>query len=482
MAKKLLQKKEQRWSHAEVDYLHEHYKTICPKQMAACLKRPEDEVRQMLMTYELKAARNPLIRWTPEEDKFLRENVETKSNNEIALHLNKNVDQVLKRLCKLKIKRSQEACQRLKVSTWKPEEDQFIKDNLAIKTNPEIAISLGTTELAVKHRIQKLGLKRSRQQLTSLDQTTWTPEEDQFLRDNYATMPWRDIALSLNRDIKAVKTRRFKLGLKRTPEQIKAVFRINHDALDLSLNYTKWSDEDIAYLKENWSKQTARQLNPRLKRSMLTIRVKAQELKLQGGIAKAAAFNSQKPKPEGKGKKQYTLQEDQFILENYSKLSNTDMAKVLGKTQSSVTYRIWALKNLPTPDKKNAGRKRNVSKEQILGMIEKSGHVLWTPEEDQFLRDNWATKTSRELAILLNRSRSSVRWRFKELEIKPKSTEDVEKIKLSFSSLPDSLVANFLFRDANQRQQALSDPNAMKLVAVKKGHVLLRRIIKKQSQ
>jgi hypothetical protein len=90
--------------------------------------------------------------------------------------------------------------------------------------------------------------------------------------------------------------------------------------------------------------------------------------------------------------KRWTVEEENFLRENYPKLKYNELAKKLNKTKSSVDHKIIRMKL----DKK---RKR------------------FTKEEEKLLRKNYANSDSKELAKKLQRKRSSVFYKSNYLKI-----------------------------------------------------------------
>lgn len=90
---------------------------------------------------------------------------------------------------------------------------------------------------------------------------SWTPEEKQFLRENYGLMPRQEIARTLNKTIPAVSNMAGRLGLRQKKEP-------------------RWTPEEDRFLRENWHSMAIRTLARRLKRTTVAIDVRAKRLKL----------------------------------------------------------------------------------------------------------------------------------------------------------------------------------------------------------
>lgn len=95
--------------------------------------------------------------------------------------------------------------------------------------------------------------------------------------------------------------------------------------------------------------------------------------------------------------KKWTEEEEQFLRDNYRSMSNSKLAKALGRTKHSVDGRIKKL-NL----KRRAKRKPSESRR-------------WTVEEDAFLESNYMNMPHAKIAKALNRTVPSIRMRCKGL-------------------------------------------------------------------
>jgi hypothetical protein len=131
-------------------------------------------------------------RWTPADDKLLSE----RTDAQIALFLGISPTAVRHRRRRLGIPqpgRRRSAPPR----PWKPEEDAL----LGTATDVVVGRRLGRTSQTVRHRRYRLGIRTSGHH--------WTPEADALL----GKMPDRIVAQRLGCTAAAVRTRRKKLGI-----------------------------------------------------------------------------------------------------------------------------------------------------------------------------------------------------------------------------------------------------------------------------
>lgn len=89
----------------------------------------------------------------------------------------------------------------------------------------------------------------------------WTREEDGILKENLHKKKYKDIAIMLNRSLKAIQLRVFESGLsdKRSP---------------------KWSRDEIYFLKSSYLKLRHKELAKKLGRTTIAVRVKLTKLRL----------------------------------------------------------------------------------------------------------------------------------------------------------------------------------------------------------
>jgi len=98
-----------------------------------------------------------MTRWTEEEDTILRDNMGTKTDAEITAMLpNRTQSGVKGRRIWLGMKKAPGA-----PNTFTPEDDKFIRDNLEMGIKP-MARSMDRDVSAVKHRMTLLGLRDPR--------------------------------------------------------------------------------------------------------------------------------------------------------------------------------------------------------------------------------------------------------------------------------------------------------------------------------
>lgn len=87
---------------------------------------------------------------------------------------------------------------------WTPEEEQYIRDNWQTQTDAEMAAAIDRLEGGVRNK---------RRELRCSPQPTWTPEELEYLEEKWGTVSIPGIAKNLGRSVSAVRGKASKLGL-----------------------------------------------------------------------------------------------------------------------------------------------------------------------------------------------------------------------------------------------------------------------------
>ena len=128
--------------------------------------------------------------------------------------------------------------------------------------------------------------------------------------------------------------------------------------------------------------------------------------------------------------KYWTQEENDFLINNYEKLTRKQVAEKLGRTEFSVKRRIKTL---------------GISKESL----KKSN---WSQEEDDFLKESYEELSSQEIAEKLNRSEIAVKARFRMLGFKKFShwsQEEEDFLKNNYKEMSFKEIGEKLGRTAN---------------------------------
>ena len=100
-------------------------------------------------------------------------------------------------------------------------------------------------------------------------------------------------------------------------------------------------------------------------------------------------------------KKKWKKEEEEFLIMNYYKTSNKELAKYLSRTYNAFT--------------KKAIR---------LGL----NKIIWTPEQEEYLKQNYKTKTVGEMMVDINKTRDAISQRLSKLRLL-KSLKNLSEIQ-----------------------------------------------------
>ncbi|MGV8131674.1 MAG: hypothetical protein ACP5N7_06265 [Candidatus Pacearchaeota archaeon] len=142
--------------------------------------------------------------------------------------------------------------------------------------------------------------------------TLWKSDEEQFLKDNYTTMSLQEIAEYIGRSKKAVNKHAGLLGLTTTNP-------------DYERYNTKWTKQQLNYLKQHYSSETNEQLSSKLGHTIVAIQTKAQALKLTANH------------------KKWTKNELKLLEKLYTVYTVNDLEQQLQRPKSSIVRKAYKI-------------------------------------------------------------------------------------------------------------------------------------------
>lgn len=148
--------------------------------------------------------------WTKEEDALLRKSYPNKHISELLTILPGRSKKAIEMRCRtLGIKKG-ESYQRKSNNpkAYTEKEDAYIRKFYPIRQASEIAKTLKRTENSIRLRAKVIGVKRGN--------WMWKPQEDEYLRDNYTKMRIQAIADHLGKTYSAVDNRITTLKLRKS--------------------------------------------------------------------------------------------------------------------------------------------------------------------------------------------------------------------------------------------------------------------------
>lgn len=139
---------------------------------------------------------------------------------------------------------------------------------------------------------------------------------------------------------------------------------------------TRWTDEDISFLKENYLKFNSKYISKKLNKTIASVRHKALRLSLKKVVVRV-----------------WTKKETLFLKKNYKKYGAFVIAKKLKRPYKSVVQKVFREKIEPT-------------------------FYHWVKKDILFLKKNYGRKDLKYLRNKLNRDAGSIRCKAHELGLK----------------------------------------------------------------
>lgn len=209
----------------------------------------------------------------------------------------------------------------------------------------------------------------------------WTADELEYLKNNHENKSCKEMASDLGVTLYAVQKQMSRLGL---PGSRKRETRV-------------WTDEETEYIQNNYLQYSDKEMAQSLNRPVYLITETRRKLGLS------------RRKRNKVGEK-----EEKYIIDHYKNQAAAEIAQYLDLPAATV---------IKTANK--------------LGVYKILIRAEWTAETDEWLKENYKIKTSREIADDLNTTPAAVRNRIAVLGIKKEDVKerDLERV----IRLPNSL-------------------------------------------
>lgn len=177
--------------------------------------------------------------------KYIKDNYENKTNNELSLYLGKSVNSIQYAASKMGLLKQPH-------KPWTKEEDEYLINNYIQLSSKQIADHLGRTVHSINARRDDLGLIRHE---------AWSVDEINYIKENYLNMSHKEIGLHLNRSEAAVRAKCFDLNLykKEIP----------------------WEDWELQFVNDNYMNMTRKEIAEYLNRSYDAVQIKASRMGLK---------------------------------------------------------------------------------------------------------------------------------------------------------------------------------------------------------
>lgn len=294
------------WSIEEDEILKEKFSDYTNKEIHE-LFLPNKTVRAIEARGRKLSLNKAVITWTNEEDTLLKEIYGTVKNDELTKYFSKTLHSIINRAGELGLKQE--------VNMWTDEEVQYLQE---FYPNQEMSLEELHSKYIPNHDIPKIvGKANSMGLLRREKPKEWTNEEVKLLKENYNSYSAEVLIERFfpDRKIGQISKKKSELGLVVTNRFKDGEVYWTEDKLDLLYNeYPYMNTEEFysKYFKDDMS--------------------------LSGLYGKINKLGIKKDEEFVTG---WTSEEDEYLKENYRNmdLSVADIAKHLGKDESSVQYR-----------------------------------------------------------------------------------------------------------------------------------------------
>lgn len=191
------------------------------------------------------------MKWTDEEEKFLKENYEDLEYKEIAEKLDRTTSAVKSKVSDLNLIKFEK-------NSWSKEEEDFLKENYKKYTAKKLGEILGRSSNSIRNKKGKMDLTSS--------ESRWSEEEVNFLKGNYHDSTYGEIGEKLGRSYHAVR---------RKAQRIENLEKVRN-----------WTNEEKRIMKENYGEKSSEQISNMIDRTVEAIRSKAKEMGLSKKLEK----------------------------------------------------------------------------------------------------------------------------------------------------------------------------------------------------
>lgn len=152
---------------------------------------------------------------------------------------------------------------------WTPEELEYLKNNWNLLSLTEIITALDRTEDSITRKARRLNIDTRKKTEDKLVKT-WTDEEDQCLINNYGIMSNKEISEIVNRSGTAISKRA--------------------KALNISNTLNRWTKKEEIYLEEKWGVISVEAIAKKLTKSKNSILLKAWNMNLRKQATSDGAY------------------------------------------------------------------------------------------------------------------------------------------------------------------------------------------------
>lgn len=389
------------WTPEEDEYIKNNFENIptseIAKKLGCAIATVQNRAKQLGFVLEKKT----VDRWTTEEEKLLREYSKKYVTKTIAKKLGRSYISVQKKAVKLGIELHSEK------DPWKKWMVDYLKDNINKRPIGEIQNMLGLSYHRILTKCKELGIEYKKE--------SWTDEEIATLREYAGKCHYTELTKVLpNRSVGAITAKAYELGIETISE------------------YTKLTDENIQYIKDNWGKIPVTEIARNLKvstgviyryKKQLGLPNVGQQIKWTDDVIEKIRKDAKIKNRNELAKKYNTSPEQISTIAKRNNIILIDSKKTwtdeLDKKLIELVEQELNVTQISAQMHLKASSIRQRMKQ--LGIYEnkpKNSNIKkWTEEEINILKTLSTEKTSYEIAEILNKTERQVYEKAKKLGI-----------------------------------------------------------------
>lgn len=432
-------KEERKWTEEELSELKEKWNKMPLYKLAAHFHTNTDEI--ISCAKELNLEEYKSNRWTKEEENLLREYADKYLTEEIATKLGRSYLAVQKKANKLGIILHSEN------DPWEDWMIEYVKENINKIPIGKISEHIGLSYRRIITKCEHLGIEYIPEK--------WTEEEIKILREYAPKCHYTELTKVLpGRTVGAISAKAFTLGIE-------------------TISDYKKIDEDIAkYIKDNWGIIPATKIAQNLKLSLgviyrykkyLNLPNLKQNKKWTAGKIKQMKKDSEKMTRKELAKKYHTsVQQISSLAKKHNfKLINSKVVWTKEKEEELIKL---VEENLSIPEIseimniKGTTIRSKIKKMGLSDKVGKNPNLVWTEEEIEKLKELSKTKSSIEIATILNKTEKQVTTKASSLgiELIRNHRRWTEEETNTLLSIYDKYSVNEIARKMNRSDQFIS--------------------------
>lgn len=219
--------------------------------------------------------------------------------------------------------------------------------------------------------------------LRSIGYHVWTPEEEELVKEKFGKESVGHIAeeIGVSRGSVYGKIKRMYRSMSKLSDETSEKILDSKDRRTIAniqnSQAARWTDSEINYLINNYSRKTRKDVSEKLNKSLSAVDSKARSLKMQGkfnAVQLPIDFSKEKVSQNNfkKSNTRWSKKEIKYLKENIEEKSLKEISSYLQRTEAAVTFKYYELKrkrkitNVKGQKKQEAQPKHKVNIKNIL--------------------------------------------------------------------------------------------------------------------